>query len=88
MPNIKPDLGETFAWQGKVSQLGWGAGLLTLASLLLSPVLLCALVPVLLWRLWLQWRLGGQTGDALGAGIGLSESVSLLLLVLFLHGLN
>jgi len=84
LPSIKPGLGETFAWQGKVSQLGWGLGALTLASLILSPLLLSALVPVLLWRVWLAWRLGGQTGDALGAGIELSESVTLLLFVLMM----
>ncbi|HQR82963.1 MAG TPA: adenosylcobinamide-GDP ribazoletransferase, partial [Thiotrichales bacterium] len=87
LPSIKPGLGETFAWQGKVSQLGWGVGALTLASLMLSPALLSALVPVLLWRVWLQWRLGGQTGDALGAGIELSESVTLLLLVIIIQSL-
>ncbi len=87
LPSIKPGLGETFAWQGKVSQLGWGVGVLTLASLILSPLLLSALVPVLLWRIWLQWRLGGQTGDALGAGIELSESMTLLLLVIIIQSL-
>jgi len=84
LPSIKPGLGETFAWQGKVSQLWWGVGALTLTSLILSPLLLSALVPVILWRVWLQWRLGGQTGDALGAGIELSESVTLLLFVLMM----
>ncbi len=84
LPSIKPGLGETFAWQGKASQLWLGAGLLTVASLILSPLLLSALVPVLLWRVWLQWRLGGQTGDALGAGIELNESVTLLLFVLMI----
>ncbi len=87
LPSIKPGLGETFAWQGKASQLWWGAGLLTVASLILSPLLLSALVPVVLWRVWLQWRLGGQTGDALGAGIELSESVTLLLFVLIIQSL-
>ncbi len=84
LPSIKPGLGETFAWQGKASQLWLGAGLLTIASLVISPLLLCALVPVLLWRVWLHWRLGGQTGDALGAGIELNESVTLLLFVLMI----
>ncbi len=84
LPSIKPGLGETFAWQGKASQLWLGAGLLMIVSLVISPLLLCALVPVLLWRVWLQWRLGGQTGDALGAGIELSESVTLLLFVLMM----
>ncbi|UCG19328.1 MAG: adenosylcobinamide-GDP ribazoletransferase [Thiotrichales bacterium] len=87
LPSIKPGLGETFAWQGKVSQLGWGLGALTLTSLILSPLLLSALVPVILWRVWLKWRLGGQTGDALGAGIELSESVTLLLLVIIIQSL-
>jgi adenosylcobinamide-GDP ribazoletransferase len=88
LPCIKPGLGETFAWQGSVIQLGWGFGLLIVATLLLAPPMLLVFVPMLLWRGWLQWRLAGQTGDALGAGIELNESVSLLLLVLFLHGLN
>lgn len=85
LPSIKTGLGETFAWQGRTRQLWWGAGLLTMASLLVSPLLLCALLPVLLWRSWLQWRLHGQTGDALGAGIELSESAMLLLLVFMIQ---
>jgi adenosylcobinamide-GDP ribazoletransferase len=81
LPSIKPGLGEIFAWQGKSSQLWFGASALFVLSLW-QPIVLVAIVPMMLWRFWLKRRLGGQTGDALGAGIELVESGALLLLVL------
>ena len=56
------------------------SGGLALAALsLAAPLAFAALVPAVLWGGWMQLKLGGQTGDVLGAGIEWSESVALLL---------
>lgn len=78
LPPLKPGLGERFAWHG--NRAGWVAGGLALAALgLAAPVAFAALVPAVLWGGWMRLKLGGQTGDVLGAGIEWSESVALLL---------
>ncbi|MBT9589756.1 MAG: adenosylcobinamide-GDP ribazoletransferase, partial [Thiobacillus sp.] len=78
LPPLKPGLGERFAWHG--NRAGWVAGGLALAALsLAAPLAFAALVPAVLWGGWMRARLGGQTGDVLGAGIEWSESVALLL---------
>lgn len=87
LPTLKSGLAQTFAWQGKASQLWFGASALFVLSLW-QPIVLVAIVPIMLWRIWLKRRLGGQTGDALGAGIELVESGSLLLLVVLLAVLS
>ncbi len=87
LPTLKSGLAQTFAWQGKSSQLWFGASVLFVLSLC-QPIVLVAIVPMMLWRFWLKRRLGGQTGDALGAGIELVESGALLLLVVLLAVLS
>lgn len=69
--------GSTEAWP-----LVWLAGLM-LISTVAAPVLL--LVPLLLWgwQRFLQHKLGGMNGDAIGAGIECCEVVMLLMLVLY-----
>ena len=77
LPPLKPGLGERFAWQG--NRAGWAAGGLALAALsLAAPAAFVALIPAVLWGIWMRIKLGGQTGDVLGAGIEWSESVALL----------
>lgn len=41
----------------------------------------CALIAVLLLRAYLRRRLGGQTGDTLGAAIEIAELIFLLALL-------
>lgn len=78
LPPLKPGLGERLARHG--NRAGWTAGGLALAALsLAAPLAFAALVPAVLWGGWMQLKLGGQTGDVLGAGIEWSESVALLL---------
>ena len=68
----------TIAWHG--NRAGWVAGGLALAALsLAAPLAFAALAPAVLWAAWIQLKLGGQTGDVLGAGIEWSESVTLCL---------
>ncbi|WP_238376461.1 adenosylcobinamide-GDP ribazoletransferase [Thiobacillus denitrificans] len=78
LPPLKPGLGERFAWQG--NRAGWGAGGLALAAVsAITPIAFVALIPAVLWGVWMWLKLGGQTGDILGAGIEWSESAALLL---------
>lgn len=77
LPSIKPGLGERFAWRSSpwipwfwLSALG--------VSSLACPILLAAPLALLVWRQFLSVRLGGMTGDALGAGVEVTESVLLL----------
>jgi adenosylcobinamide-GDP ribazoletransferase len=85
LPSIKPglgaSLGERFVWFCPL----WASALWALALLpasALYPALLAAPVLILLWRGYLLKRLGGMTGDALGAGVEVLESGLLLALVL------
>ncbi len=81
LPSIKPGMGERFAW--RVGNPGIGLWLLALAAASLpSPALLTASLLLLGWRAYLRARLGGMTGDALGAGVEWVESGLLLVLVL------
>ncbi len=80
LPSIKPGMGERFAWH--VSWQGvllWGT--LLAAASYVAPALLAAPLLLLAWRAWLLARLGGMTGDALGAGVEWVESGLLLVLV-------
>lgn len=80
LPPLKPGLGERFAWRagGRV----YGFWLVALAGLsLLSPLLLAAPLLLLGWRAFLKAKVGGMTGDCLGAGVEVTESLALLLLV-------
>jgi adenosylcobinamide-GDP ribazoletransferase len=84
LPSIKPglgdNLGERFAWRCPVwSVVMWGV--ILLASALASPALLAAPLLILLWRAYLLSRLGGMSGDALGAGVEWLESGLLLAVV-------
>lgn len=84
LPSIKPglgnDVGERFSWRSSVvGAILWGAVLLPAS--LLFPALLAAPVGILAWRAYLLSRLGGMSGDALGAGVEWLESGLLLVLV-------
>lgn len=83
LPSIKPGLGERFSWRAP-SWLPW----LWLAGLAWASQgdwgLLAAPLLVLAWHAYLRLRLGGMTGDALGAGVELTES-ALLLVGLLVH---
>lgn len=81
LPSIKPGLGERFAWRVQAAPiLVWGLalGLVSLET----PALGAAPIFVLVWREFLRRRLGGMTGDALGAGVEWMETLVLLALAL------
>lgn len=81
LPSLKPGMGERL--RGQIQRRAiwlWGAALIVLS--LCFPVLCGAPLLVLLWRQFLLRRLGGMTGDLLGAGVELVESAALLLLLI------
>ncbi|WP_293392433.1 adenosylcobinamide-GDP ribazoletransferase [Nevskia sp.] len=73
LPPLHGGMGDRFAWDRQP----WAVLLWTLAlaaaSACLSPRLLIAPILIAGWGLFLKRRLGGQCGDALGAGIELVE---------------
>ena len=75
--SLKPGLGASIAnsvsWPGIA---GWG-GLLAIAGLLGAPPTLLALIVVPAIAFYWQWRLGGMTGDCLGASIEVTETLLL-----------
>ena len=82
LPPLAQGSGERFAWDLHWWQIAPLGLLLAALSLLYAPPLLAAPLLVALWLLFLQRRLGGSCGDALGAGIELVECGLLLAAVL------
>jgi len=81
LPSLKAGLGERFGWQiSTASIVIWCA--LLLAFSLIAPVLFAIPLLVLAWRQFLLRRIGGMTGDLLGAGVEVNEAAALLLLLL------
>lgn len=79
---LKSGHGARFAQQLQPAWIAVWTIALLLLSALLAPVL--CLAPVILgaFGLWLHWRVGGQTGDCLGAGVEITESALLLALAI------
>ncbi|MES1196062.1 MAG: adenosylcobinamide-GDP ribazoletransferase, partial [Steroidobacter sp.] len=80
LPSLHAGSGEAFAWQTSKPLMLVNAIVLLALTILLLPVLIIA--PIMLWMWWwfLRYRLGGMTGDCLGAGIEATE-VTMLLMV-------
>ena len=79
---LKPGHGERFTGQLSVGWIAFWSVLLLVASAALAPVLCAAPLIIAAWGLWLRVRLGGMTGDCLGAGVEVTETALLLLVVL------
>ena len=77
-------MGDRFAWQRQPWAMLLWVALLVAASLWLSPRLLAAPLLIAAWGLFLRRKLGGQCGDALGAGIEVTELGLLLALAIHL----
>ncbi len=80
LPPLASGSGERFAWH--IDQRGMVAEGVILAalSLWLAPLLLLAAVVIAGVAVYWKYRLGGITGDCLGAGIELTEAMLLLLI--------
>lgn len=79
---LKPGHGERFAWHLHVGWIVFWAVLLLATSAVFAPVLCIAPIVIAAWGVWLKWRLGGTTGDCLGAGVEITEVVLLYALAL------
>lgn len=80
LPPLKPGLGERFSWQGGRSVMLFWLALLVTASLPF-PGLLLAPLALWFWHRFLRLKVGGMSGDCLGAGVEVTESLLLLALV-------
>jgi adenosylcobinamide-GDP ribazoletransferase len=81
VPPLKSGLAERFAWDiGWLSVSLW-ALVLGALSVWFAPQLLIAFVLVAVGTGYWHWRLGGITGDGLGASIEIMETVLLLALL-------
>lgn len=80
LPALKSGMGQRFGGQITQSSI-WMLGMLLMACSASNPVLWCAPLLVLAWCEFLLRRVGGMTGDLLGAGVEVIESMALLLLV-------
>ena len=84
LPPLHGGMGDRFAWQRQPWAMLLWVALLVAASLWLSPRLLAAPLLIAAWGLFLRRKLGGQCGDALGAGIEVTELGLLLALAIHL----
>jgi adenosylcobinamide-GDP ribazoletransferase len=75
---LSPGSGERFAWQIDSSSIIVWALILLALSLWLAPSLLVAPLLIAAWALYLHCRIGGMTGDCLGAGVEIVEIALLL----------
>jgi adenosylcobinamide-GDP ribazoletransferase len=81
LPPLDPGLGERFAWHiSPWGIVGWGV-LLLAAAFVWAPALLLAPLVLALWGGFLHWKVGGMSGDMLGAGTEVSESLLLALAI-------
>lgn len=87
LPSLKPGLGERLGGKISLPAIWLWAVLLMLCSVA-APTLWLVPLSVIAWREFLLRRLGGMTGDLLGAGVEVIESLALLLLLVqaYVHG--
>ena len=84
LPPLDKGMGERFGWAIRPASIILWTLALGSAALWLAPALLLAPLVLIGWAAFLKHRLGGMSGDTLGAGIEISEA---LLLLLFLLGM-
>jgi adenosylcobinamide-GDP ribazoletransferase len=84
LPPLAPGSAERFAWHARrASLVGWAIALLAVTFWLFLP-LVAAPLALGLWWVLLKRRLGGMTGDCLGAGVEACETVLLAVVALTL----
>ncbi len=79
LPPLAGGSAERFAWRaGPAALIVWGAVLVAASAWFVPVVALTGPLALAAWWAWLHRRLGGMTGDCLGAGVELVEVVLLL----------
>lgn len=78
LPPLAASTTERFVWHINKQTLMWNLATLLLMTAALAPVLLIAPIVLLCWGWFLKRRLGGMSGDCLGAGIEITEILLLL----------
>jgi adenosylcobinamide-GDP ribazoletransferase len=79
---LKAGHAERFAWQISLGWMAFWTVALLVASVVIAPALCAAPLVIAAWGAWLKARLGGMTGDCLGAGVEVTETALLLLVAL------
>jgi adenosylcobinamide-GDP ribazoletransferase len=78
LPALAGSSTEAFTWQPRKSLVLICVAALMLLSFAFAPALMVAPLVLLAWGAFLKQRLGGMSGDCLGAGIEVTESALLL----------
>jgi adenosylcobinamide-GDP ribazoletransferase len=78
LPALPGSSTEKFTWHINRPVLFGNALLLIAITIYCAPALLIAPFILIAWGLFLKYRLGGMSGDCLGAGVEITESVLLL----------
>lgn len=81
LPSLHQGSGESFAWKTNNALIVISALILLAVCALMAPSLCVAPLVLALWWAFLRYRVGGMTGDCLGAGIEVSEIGLLLITV-------
>lgn len=82
LPALQSGMAERFAWRLQMRDIWLWAAVLAVSSVWLAPPLLVALLLVPAIAVYWRKRLGGISGDCLGASIEACETALLLALVL------
>jgi adenosylcobinamide-GDP ribazoletransferase len=82
VPPLADGSGQRFAWEIDRRIVGAEAAVLALLGIFLVPMLLAALLVTPAIAAYWRYRVGGITGDCLGASVEVTETILLLLIVL------
>ncbi|MTD94062.1 adenosylcobinamide-GDP ribazoletransferase [Hyphomicrobium sp. xq] len=82
VPPLADGSGQRFAWEIDPRIVGAEAAVLALLSIFLAPMLLAALLVIPAIAAYWRYRVGGITGDCLGASVEVTETILLLLIAL------
>jgi adenosylcobinamide-GDP ribazoletransferase len=81
LPPLASGSAERLAWRKSPAALAAWAAVLGSVSFLLAPGALFGAAAIGVWGFWLKRRLGGVTGDCLGAGVEVAEIAILLAVI-------
>jgi adenosylcobinamide-GDP ribazoletransferase len=79
LPSLPGSSTERFVWRSSTFAMVLNVSLLASLTVINEPLLLSALLLLAGWQWFLRKRVGGMSGDCLGAGIELTESALLLI---------